>query len=253
MKGKRHGNFKDRTGERNINNQGCWMEIIECNGDKDNTIRFDNGFIVYKREYRDFKKGVVKNLLYPSVCGIGYEGVGKYSRKEHVDAYIRWRNILIRVSSNEYHEKQPTYIGCSIFEEWLNFQNFAPWFYENFKYEYMKGWELDKDILIKGNKHYSPETCCFVPKEINSLFTKRQNHRGQYPIGVKKNCKKFSASCMIDNKDTPLGTRSTPEEAFYLYKPAKEKEIKRIADKWRGQITEKCYQAMYNYQVEITD
>ena len=46
---------------------------------------------------------------------------------------------------------------------------------------------IDKDILYKGNKIYCPEKCIFVPFSINSLFTKRQNRRGDYPIGVCKN------------------------------------------------------------------
>ena len=146
-------------------------------------------------------------------------------------------------------EKQPSYIGCLVDEEWHNFQNFAEWFEDN----YVEGWHLDKDILIKGNKIYSPETCCFVPLEINSLFTKSDKIRGEYPIGVSKKDKKYQANVNKNSGFIFLGAFNTPEEAFQVYKTAKEDYIKEVADKWRGQITEQVYQAMYSYQVEITD
>ena len=118
----------------------------------------------------------------------------------------------------------------------------------------MQGWELDKDILIKGNKVYSPETCCFVPQEINCLFTNCKSVRGKYPIGVTKTVNgKYKARINKNGDRIDLGLFDTPEEAFQVYKIAKELHIKEVADKWRGQITEPCYEAMYAYEVEITD
>jgi len=137
-------------------------------------------------------------------------------------------------------------------EEWRNFQNFAKWFEKNYKNEIMEKWQLDKDILVKRNKVYSPETCAFVPREINCLFTKTTKVRGNLPIGVTKEYNKFRAqSC--SNKKRYLGTFTTPEEAFQSYKKSKEIYIKEIADKWKGLISEQVYEAMYNYKVEIND
>ena len=133
--------------------------------------------------------------------------------------------------------------------EWHNFQVFAKWFDENYK----EGFVLDKDILLKGNKIYSPDTCVFVPREINGIFTLRQNKRGDYPIGVLKNGNKFQANIVRYNKREYLGTFNTPEEAFQVYKVAKEDYIRHVANKWKNQITEECYQALLNYKIEITD
>jgi hypothetical protein len=115
---------------------------------------------------------------------------------------------------------------------------------------------LDKDILYKGNKVYSPETCVFVPERINILFVKSDKIRGEYPIGVtwRKDRGRFSSRC-CDAHGTykPLGCYDTVEGAFNAYKTFKEKVIKQVADEYKHLIPNKLYQAMYNYQVEIND
>jgi len=73
--------------------------------------------------------------------------------------------MIERCHSVSFQKKRPTYIGCTIHNEWYNFQNFAQWFH---KY-HVKGYALDKDIKVKGNKHYSPETCLFVRIEDNTI------------------------------------------------------------------------------------
>ena len=157
--------------------------------------------------------------------------------------------MLERCYSEKYQEKYPTYKNCTLDEKWYNFQIFAKWFENN----YILGHQLDKDILIKGNKIYSPETCCFVPQEINKLFTKSEKARGSLPIGVRKCNKRYKAIVKLNGKQRHLGTFDTPEEAFNAYKIAKELHIKEVADRWKGQISDRTYYAMYNYQVEITD
>jgi len=118
---------------------------------------------------------------------------------------------------------------------------------------YERDFHLDKDILVKGNKVYSPETCCFVPVEINILLIKNNSKRGNLPIGVSKNGNKFQATISKGVIREHLGTFEISEEAFEAYKIAKEVYIKELADKWRGQITEQTYQALINYKVKIND
>ena len=117
----------------------------------------------------------------------------------------------------------------------------------------MQGWHLDKDILIKGNKIYSPETCCFVPQEVNILFIKNSKRREGLPIGVYKQKNSFVAHLSKGKEQIYLGSFSTIEECFQAYKIAKEEYIKEMADKWKPLIHLKVYEAMYNYKVEITD
>ena len=167
-------------------------------------------------------------------------------------AYIHWTNVLVRCCDESYKEKKPTYKDCTICEEWKLFSNFKKWFDEN----YVEGYALDKDILVKGNKVYSPYTCCFVPMGLNSLLTKRDNHRGDYPIGVLKPKRgRFIAEFTKNKKRCIVGRYDTPEEAFYAYKEAKEKHIKDVAQEYfnKGLIAENVYQALLNYEIEITD
>ena len=169
--------------------------------------------------------------------------------------------MLKRCYDSKLHEKYPTYIDCEVDKKWLDYQNFAKW-YENNYYE-IEGQKmtLDKDILCKGNKIYSPETCIFVPERINTLFIKCDSTRGEYPIGVnyRKRDKIFQANCRIydfkENKSKPkfLGYYETVEQAFEVYKQFKEKYIKEIADYYKEQIPKKLYDGMCKYQVEITD
>lgn len=247
--------MKNRVGEKHMTNEGYIVEIVEYYKATNCTIKFEDGKLVKNREYADIKKGRIKNLFHASLSGVGYIGIGycpyplSMQYKKH---YKIWGAVLSRCYSPISVEKFPTYKNVTVCEEWLNFQNFAKWFDINYNPETMKGWQLEKDILVKGNKIYSPETCCFVPAEINNLFTKRNISRGKHPIGVHKSDNKFISQFSSKTKNY-IGSFDTPEEAFQAYKIAKELYIKEIADKWRGQIPEKVYNAMYNYKIEITD
>ena len=118
---------------------------------------------------------------------------------------------------------------------------------------------LDKDILCKGNKIYSRETCIFVPERINLLFVKHDKRRGNSPIGLRlMQSGNYQALCNNGyGKQICLGTYSTKEKAFQVYKQYKENLIKKTIDSYKGKIPEPYYSrlktAMYNYEVEIDD
>jgi len=246
---KEHLNFKNKKGEKYTTNEGYEIEIIEYFNNTNCTIQFEDGLQIKDRQYDSIIKGRIKNPYHKSVLNIGFVGIGVYSSKTHIKIHNTWNSMLKRCYYERYQEKQPTYKGCSVDECWHNFQNFAKWYEENYK----EGFQLDKDILVKGNKIYSPKTCCFVPSVINSVFTFRQNYRGKYPIGVSKSGNKYRAEVNINNKHFSLGIFDTIEEAFYAYKVAKEEYIKELAEKYKNKITKPTYIALINYIVEITD
>lgn len=252
----------NRIGEEKTNNQGCLMKIIKYNNARDIVVEFqDEHKAKIKTEYNNYKKGNVKNPYYPSVYGVGIIG-GKYQtcNLNHTKEYKIWSSILQRCFDGQTKEKWSVYDDVTCCEEWLLFENFYEWLHnqENFK-QWLKEerWDIDKDILFKGNKVYSPETCLLIPHNVNSLFTKSNKARGKYPIGVVKHGKKYQASCqnMLMGKREYLGTYETPQKAFKAYKRYKENLIKQVAKQEyeKGNITKKCYEAMLNYQVEITD
>lgn len=241
-------------GEIGINNQGCKMIIKSGRNKKDIDVEFEGNVIIYNTRYCQFISGQISNPYLPSVCGVGYNGIGKHIvsiKGKDTKKHRVWCDMIKRCYSKNRQVKQPTYIPCTVDVRWHNFQVFGDW-YDEF---YVEGFELDKDIRMKGNKIYSPETCCFVSKEINGLFIKSNKTRGKYPIGVHydKKSKKFVAQISINSERNKIDDFNTPEEAFYAYKIEKETYIKLIANKWRGQITEDCYWAMMDYIVEETD
>lgn len=194
----------------------------------------------------------MRNKYIPSVYGVGFLGEGIYTTS--VDniktlAYVTWINMIKRCYSKKLHLKRPTYIGCTVHPDWHNFQNFSKWFEEN----NVEGWHLDKDILFKGNKIYSSETCCFVPPEINTLFIKSDSIRGEYPIGVTIKGNKFRARIKKENKEVHIGLFTSIDDAFDAYKLAKKEYVIELADKWKPYLTIPCYESLVNYKIEITD
>lgn len=255
----------DRTGEERLNNFGSKIVITKYNCARDIEVYFpDYNWTAKNVEYRQFKNGEIKCPYERRTFGVGYMGEGKYKTKENgkkTKCYITWKGILERCYHEKRRHKNLTYINCEVCEEWLCYTDFSQWFKENYYEVEGERMCLDKDILYKGNKIYSPNTCIFVPERINTLFIKRDSKRGKYPIGVKYNKQndKFESSCSVydfkenKSKNEYLGLYDTPEKAFEVYKQFKEKYIKEVADYYKDQISEKLYNAMYNYEVEITD
>lgn len=141
--------------------------------------------------------------------------------------YQKWHNMLGRCYNPKYHEKQPTYLECSVCEPWLTFSNFRAWMVK----QDWRGKHLDKDLLILGNKTYSPETCIFVPGDINKLINDHAAKRGKWPIGVcfDKASGRFRARCRVNGGYRDLGRFSTPEQAHKAYVIFKEEHIHQIA------------------------
>ena len=167
--------------------------------------------------------------------------------------------MIKRCYDPKFQEKNPSYKGCRIEDYLLNFQYMCKWLDENYYEVPGERMQLDKDILCKGNKIYSRDTCIFVPHRINLLFTKSDNSRGDNPIGVILNPSgNYRVMCHDGHggRDN-LGTYSTKEEGFQAYKEYKEKVIKEVIDSYEWKIPEPHYsklkEAMYNYKVEIDD
>lgn len=222
--------------------------ILEDNGWDKVFIQFVRTGTTVKVQRNQLKQRGVSDPMKPSVWGVGYRGIGHYNFVTAKESFIRWRCMLNRCYGHS-NKVQSAYKGCIVCDEWLNFQNFSQWFYEN----YIEGWVLDKDILVRGNKIYSPDTCCFVPVELNSMFTKSNRIRGNYPIGVTKQGNKYLANIFIKGTQKYLGSFSSIEEAFTVYKKHKEDNIKRITNEIKSLISERLYNVLINYEVLITD
>lgn len=192
-----------------------------------------------------------RRCMEPVMCGIGYRG------SENVDctseSYLKWHDMINRCYNDKFHERQSQYKGCTVCEEWLNYSNFKVWCDKN-KTAGMS-LDLDKDILFKRNKMYSPETCCFVPHAINTLFLNCKKNRGDFPLGVHfdKSKGKCHTEMSFMGRRIELGTFETSESAFARYKEYKEDFIQDLAEQYKDVIPYKVYEAMVNWKIEIED
>ena len=251
--------FKPPLDEENINKYGTLMKVIEYNSKNDILVEFqDNHKYVVHTNIQRFRQGRDGNPFDKTVYGKGYLGVGEYQGSiegVQTSQYKEWRGMLTRCYSNEYHKSYPTYINTQVCEEWLNFQNFAKWYEDNYYEVDNQTMHLDKDIITKGNKLYCPDKCVFVPHELNLLFTKNDSKRGQYLIGVyyDKRRHKFKSACRRYGKKVGLGSFDSEEEAFYAYKEFKEETIRLMAEEYKDKIPMKLYNGLMSYKVEKED
>ena len=193
-------------------NNGGDCVVVEYINSRNVTVMFlDKYKYTKKTQAVHVREGRVLNPFYPSVYGVGFIGVGKHKvsfKRRDTKIYKDWASMIGRGHCPKIKKKYPTYKDCTVCEEWHNFQNFAEWTVQ--QPFYGSGYQLDKDILVRGNKIYSPETCCYVPQQINKLVIER------------------------NTKD--------PKE--------KEDKIKRTAFLWKDKISEDVFEALMNWTLD---
>ena len=253
--------YKDCVGKICKSNLSGDFKVLKYNGNKDVEVRFLKTGYETTVQLVHIKNGDVKDRYLPSVCGVGIIGT-KYPVSEggrDTKDYALWKRMLERCYSDSYQKKRPTYEGCEVSDNFKSYEYFYDWCHKQIGFDNDGNgnpFQLDKDLLIKGNKVYSESTCVFIPSEINLLLVKREASRGEHPIGVywSKTNKAFIAQ-INKNKgmQEKLGLFKTELEAFNAYKQAKEAFIKEQANKWKDKIDERTYEALMNYQVNIDD
>ena len=200
--------------------------------------------------------GEIRDRYFPSVHGVGIVGEesSRDSNGNKLKEYFLWNHMLTRCYGKKAKLKLPSYEDCTASTNFKYFPYFKDWCSKQIGFG-NEGWQLDKDILVKGNKIYSEDTCCFVHAEINSVFIKCDRSRGEYPLGVNyhKAARKFVAQISYRKIKTHLGLYDTAEDAFKAYKKSKEKLIKSLADKYMDVLDPRVYKAMVEYEVEIGD
>jgi hypothetical protein len=167
--------------------------------------------------------------------------------------YSVW-NCMLRRTTTEYIEKNPSYAGLSVADEFHRFSDFAEWMMRQIGWS-KEGYQLDKDLLVKGNRVYSPETCVFLPPAVNTVIISRANDRENIPIGIRKyrDGRRYLARIRMGGGMIHLGIFDDSDSAFFAYKEAKEAYIKRLAVQYRSEIDPRAYAAMMAYEVNIED
>lgn len=139
-----------------------------------------------------------------------------------------WLYMLKRVTTNK------SYKDVSICDEWLIFSNFQ----KGYQIHARKGWQLDKDL--KGHKLYSPETCVYLPADINQCL---QRHKG-----VKKEDGKWIAEYSRGGTLERIGEYETENEAREAYIKEKKSYLDWLVQLNRFQLDKETQELLRNYQ-----
>lgn len=207
-------------------------------------VVFDTGNRAIVRA-QHLRNGGVKNPLAKTVYGVGYVGIGPHrvslNSKKNA-AYQCWYDMLERCYSEKLLRMRPTYKGCVVCDEWHNFQTFAD-FYHNDPYR-QDGWELDKDLIVPGNKEYGPNVCAFVPSHLNSILSDHRGARGNLPQGVNIKGNNYQAKISKDGVRVNIGHYPTQELAYAVYESEKLKYLKEVANRYIGKVDQRVIDSL---------
>lgn len=186
------------------------LSILSIEGCKKITVKFTETGYETVTSSSNILTGRVKDPMHPSIFGVGFFGVGDYrfskgDRGKIVRlAYSKWSSMLRRCYGKDVEIKFPTYKGCTVSSSWHNFQNFAKWFDDNYKNDGIS-YDLDKDIKVKGNKEYGPDTCMLVTRFENVSESSKRTLAKEYeflsPTGEVVKIKNLSEFCRKMNLD----------------------------------------------------
>lgn len=262
--------WKQRIGETNytktVGRKTQLMTIVDYIKEPGKTtkikILFDDNTEVIDT-YRNFKNGLVRNKNVESVYNSGKTNF-IINRRDDRAAYKCWAGMLRQCKNSDLYDLN-TLENAYCCEEWLDFKNFKEWYDKNYyKIDGLKV-AISKVIFNKNNTLYSPENCCFLPRKLMTIVTtgkegRKINKTNDLPVGVGYNEYHEGTKRWI-SKTSPYEMRfkdirvacKTVEEAFNLYKELKEEHVKNLALQYKNYLTEKVFNALMNYTVEITD
>lgn len=215
------------VGQTSMSNEGYEFKIVELLKNNKVRVKFlDSHGYECVTTTTHFKEGIIKNPFHRSVFGVGFYGDGKYKAKEN-DKHFYYYRVWQSMHDRCYSGKTSIYDNVTVCEEWHNYQNFADWFHTTFPFGLeMYDLRLDKDLLQQDveNKIYSPETCVWIPKRINSYIqTKRSGTLNEFK-GVSFNKGRWYACSTLFEKGGirySIGSYKTQEEAISAYKEFK--------------------------------
>ncbi len=227
------------------NNYGT-IEIVDLLPKSNATVRFTDGTEVIAST-SNILKGSVRNPFAPVIFGVAYNGIGPH-KQHNTLSHAYWYKMLQRGYCQNYKSKHPTYDDIIVCDEWLCYQTFADWCTKRKQYG-KKGFNLDKDLLLKGNKVYHPDYCSLVPQAVNKLTVRKNFERG-LPQGVVDYGGYFVAKCRTEKESIYLGTFQCPEKAGEVYRKFKKEVIIKTAIKYKDDLDDNVFQALLDFEVD---
>lgn len=257
-----------QEGQEYISNFGERFEVVKYYNSRNIWIRFlDNpnytpDLCIKVSSSNYILKGSVRNPYrvnsYGGIFGIEYSS--QLEDKRLCPFYNKWKGILERCFSKTYHKNKPTYKDCCVstyFKYFPNFKNWCLHYLQDLEDKDITNYEIDKDLIFKGNKVYSEITCNLIPRELNVILTNRKRFRGDYKVGVTyhQRDKHFRASISIKGKIVFIGSFDTEDEAFLEYKNYKEDYLKHLGEYYynKGLINKQVKFLVDSFKVEELD
>ncbi len=221
--------------------------VLSYEGNRYLKVKFlDSYGYSYNVRVDHLDEGATKNPYYPTVFSKGYLGEGQFARAvqgKDTKLYVRWHSMLTRVYDKNYLDKFPTYKGAEISNEWHNFQTFAVWAFSQKNWEQL---ELDKDLLFRGNKKYSEQTCLFIPKELNKALDITVNKTSSGYVGVQARESGYQVCLGKYGKRVHVCFTKDLNYAVKMYFKAKADHLVELAHKFKGVMSDMAYEATIN-------
>lgn len=243
------------AGDKFTMNSGEVVEVVEYIDHLNVMVKFtDFPSKVFKTTSKGIKNRALKSPFSATNCNIGNIGFNKHSDDgsykdiKSLISHRTWKSMINRCYNTK--SQSINYVDCTVSEEWLDYSNFKDWWDSQYK---EVGWNIDKDILVTGNKVYSEATCCLVPRDINMLIIKRNASRGELPIGVTRDKDKFKAQFSCLGKTVHLGLYDNIEDAFLAYKEAKKSHIEYMVELYGKVLRQDVKEALLTYEINIDD
>jgi hypothetical protein len=220
-----------RIGEENYNTFGTLMRIVEYVTTDNIIVEFQDEYKYKKRtQYCNFKSGSVKNPYDKIVFGVACLGDGKYGSwkdsRNDKGAYLAWTNMLLRCYVDLNGKASSYYNIVTVCDEWMNFQNFAQWYEDNYYEIPNEKLHIDKDIKFKNNKVYSPDTCILIPQKINEMF--RDNSRKKTDSDLPVTIRRCKNGYKVRFRNENLGIYKTINECLDKYNKKKIDYIRKL-------------------------
>lgn len=237
------GKFNIHTGQvwatRNFGN----VEVVSLpeKGINPITVKFLTTGNITTVQTSSLVRGTIKDKLF----GVGYNSKGSYGTTgKYHKCYDYWKTMIMRSYSFQYSEEHPTYKDVYVCEEWLDYQNFAKWYYCQ---DYIqKGYNLDKDLLQIDNLEYSPNTCCFLPQEINKAITVRKEVRG-YTYHKRDEVYESTYRSEYLGRSCNYSLKGLQK----LYICARHRHVRSLAHKYKNVLPENVLKVLSEYTCEV--
>lgn len=246
--------MKFKQGDRIFNKVYGYYTIAAADCKKISVV-FDNTGSFYTFHASVVYANKVKDFMARTLMGVGYLGRPTRNNKDPVEAIAKkfWISMILRCYDERRLVSRPTYRGCSVSPEWQCFANFYDWFLEQYSSGYYRdGYQLDKDLILQGNKVYSPDKCVLLPLQLNSLLQVKKQSENKYLPGVNFDKSRGLFKSEVNFKGVRYyGKRVESEiEAFTEYKQTKERLVREEAENWIGLLPEVAVNSLREYSLD---